>query len=412
MRLAHAVALAGLLAACNGPAPRSLHGHNQDQTMVERGRYLAAVGDCTACHTEPGGQFLAGGRTIGTPLGSIVSPNITPDKDTGIGAMSDEQFYNAMHTGVSDKHLYPVMPYPYYTKVTREDVTAIRAWLDTVPPVVNRVHADTLPFPLNIRAGLIGWNALYFTAGEWQNRPDKSAEWNRGGYIVEGLGHCGACHTPKNFLAGDENSRRLQGYALQGWFAPEITSDQHVGLGSWPVDDIVEYLRTGTNRFTSASGPMGEEISNSSSQWTMEDLRAAATYLKDQPGSNQSPPQPLAAQDPTMQAGAAIYTDECSACHDMGGAGIARLMPALQGSPFVQQREPTTLLRVVLGGTRAVATDFAPTGPAMPAMGWKLSDEQVAAVVSYIRNAWGNAAPAVSARDVRRVRTAFADERE
>ena len=229
---------------------------------------------------------------------------------------------------------------------------------------------------------------------------------------MEGLGHCGACHTPKNFLAGDENSRRLQGYALQGWFAPEITSDERVGLGSWSVDDIVEYLRTGTNRFTSASGPMGEEISNSSSHWTMEDLRAVATYLKDQPGSDQPSPQPLAAQGPEMQAGATIYTDECSACHTMEGAGIARLMPALKGSPFVQQREPASLLRAVLGGTRAVATDFAPTGAAMPAMGWKLSDEQVAAVVSYIRNAWGNAAPAVSARDVRRVRTALAVERE
>jgi mono/diheme cytochrome c family protein len=281
--------LSGLLVACEGPVPRPQHSDNQDLTQVERGRYLATVGDCTACHTGSGGKFLAGGRPIATPLGSIVSPNITPDKDTGIGAMSDEQYYNAMHTGVSDKHLYPVMPYPYYTKVTREDVTAIRAWLDTVPPVVNRVHADTLPFPLNIRANMIGWNALFFQPGDWRNRPDRSVEWNRGGYLVEGLGHCGACHTPKNILAGDENSRHLQGYAMQGWFAPNITNDAHAGLGTWSADDAVEYLRTGTNRFTSATGLMAEAIEASTSHWAIDDLRAAVTYLKDQPGGGATP---------------------------------------------------------------------------------------------------------------------------
>jgi mono/diheme cytochrome c family protein len=247
---------------------------------------------------------------------------------------------------------------------------------------------------------MIGWDELFFKAGDWQNRADKPAEWNRGGYLVEGLGHCGACHTPKNALGGDENSRHLQGYALQGWFAPDITGDKHVGIGAWSTDDIVEYLKTGANRFTTASGPMAEEIGDSTSHWTVADLRAAAIYLLDQPGRNQAPPQPLAAQDPVMQAGRAIYGDECAACHTRAGTGIARMFPTLKGSPFVQQANATSLVHVVLDGTRAVATPMAPTGPAMPAFDWKLSDDEVASVVTFIRNAWGNAAPAVSAGDV------------
>jgi mono/diheme cytochrome c family protein len=407
-RVARCAILLGALAVM--PARAQVE-DKQDFTLIERGRYLAVIGDCTACHTEPGGKFMAGGRSLETPFGNLVTPNITPDMETGIGSWSEEEFYNSMHIGVSDVRLYPAMPYPYYTKVTRDDVMAIRAWLNTVPPVVNRVQSNTLPFPFNIRASLIGWNWLFFKAETWQNRADKSAEWNRGGYLVEGLGHCGACHTPKNALGGDEDSRHLQGYALQGWFAPDITGDKHLGVGAWSVDDIVEYLKTGANRFTTASGPMAEEISDSTSHWTVADLRAAATYLLDQPGRKEAPPQAVSAQDPAMQAGRAIYSDQCAACHTMDGTGIARLLPTLHGSPFVQQQKPDSLLRVVLDGTRAVSTELAPTAPAMPALGWKLSDDQVASVVTYIRNAWGNAAPAVSADDVKRAREDAANRR-
>lgn len=373
----------------------------QDFALIARGRYLATVGDCTACHTAPGGKFLAGGRVIETPFGDLVAPNITPDQATGIGAMSDETFYKTMHDGISDVRLYPAMPYPYYTKVSRADVMAIRAWLNTVQPAVNKVHSNTLPFPFDIRASMFGWDTLFFTRAEWRDQPGKSSEWNRGGYLVEGLGHCGACHTPKNVLGADENSRHLQGYALQGWFAPDITGDKRTGLSGWSPDDIVEYLKTGTNRYTSASGPMAEEISDSTSHWTMQDLHAAAMYLLDQRGSNEAPPPPLAAQDPVMRAGAAIYVDQCSACHTMNGTGIARMLPALKGSPFVQQSNPLSLVHVVLEGTRAVATNSAPTAPAMPAFGWKLSDEEVASVLTYVRNSWGNAAAAVTGDTVR-----------
>ena len=376
----------------------------QDFETIQRGRYLATVGDCTACHTAPGGKFLAGGRSLETPFGHLVAPNITPDMQTGIGSWSDEKFYNSMHIGVSSVHLYPAMPYQYYTKVTRQDVMAIRAWLNTVPAVGNAVHSNTLTFPFNIRATMIGWDELFFHPGEWRDQPGKSAEWNRGGYLVEGLGHCGACHTPKNVLGADEAGDHLQGYALQGWFAPDITNDRRIGLGAWSVDDIVEYLKNGTNRFTEASGPMAEEINDSTSHWMTQDLRAAAVYLLDQAGAKQTAPQPVAAQDPAMQVGRAIYVDECAACHTTKGGGIARLLPALNGSPSVQQAQPDSLLHVVLEGTRAVATKGAPTGPAMPAFGWKLDDQQVAAVTTFVRNAWGNAAPAVTASDVASIR--------
>jgi len=404
--------LAALLAGLIAPPAHAQRNDMQDFPLIERGRYLAAIGDCTACHTAPGGKFLAGGRSLETPFGNLVAPNITPDQETGIGSWTDETFYNSMHNGVSDVQLYPAMPYPYYTKAKREDVMAIRAWLNTVPPVVNRVTSNTLPFPFNIRAAMVGWNELFFKAGEWQDRSDKSPEWNRGGYLVEGLGHCGACHTPKNALGGDENSRHLQGYALQGWFAPEITSDRRVGVGAWSVDDTVEYLKTGMNRFTTASGPMAEEISDSTSHWTIGDLRAAATYLLDQPGSNREAAKPVAAQDPAMQAGSAIYLDQCAACHTMDGNGIARLLPTLKDSPFVQQTRTDSLLHVMLEGTRAVSTQFAPTAPAMPAFGWKLSDDQIASVLTYVRNSWGNAAPPVSAADVKEARKELADRRD
>lgn len=406
MTIGRALLLAAL-AIFAAPAAQAQHESRQDFTLIERGHYLAIVGDCTACHTAEGGQYLAGGRPIPTPFGKLVAPNITPDPGTGIGAWSDDKFYHAMHGGGS--RLYPAMPYPYYTKATRDDVRAIRAYLNTVPPVVNHVHSNTLPFPFDIRASMIGWNALFFKAGTWQDHPGKSAEWNRGGYLVEGLGHCGACHTPKNALGGDENGQHLQGYALQGWFAPDITADKRLGLGAWSADDIVEYLKTGTNRFTSASGPMAEEISDSTSHWTVADLHAAATYLLDEPMPNEPQAQPLSAQDPRMQTGAAIYADQCAGCHTFDGSGIARLLPALKGSPFVQQRQPTSLLRVVVDGTRAVATDNAPTAAAMPAFGWKLSDAQIAAVVTFIRNAWGNAASPVDPGDVRDARQRTAE---
>jgi mono/diheme cytochrome c family protein len=385
----------------------------QDFQQMERGRYLTIVGDCAACHTLPGsGHDLAGGRAIETPFGELLAPNITPDPLTGIGAWTDEEFINAMTkgTGRNGTRLYPAMPYTYYTRITRDDALAIRAYLNSVPAVQNAVEANQLPFPFDIRASMIGWNMLYFTPGEFHPVANKSAEWNRGAYLAEGLGHCGLCHSPKNFLGGDRNSHGLQGYALQGWFAADITNGSRRGLGLWSVDDIATYLKTGHSQTSIATGLMAETISQSTSHMNDADLRAIAVYLKDQPGGNSDEnQQPVASDQPVMKVGAAIYSDQCSGCHAANGRGTPGLFPALHGSALVQQADPTSLMHVVLRGSRSIATDKAPTAAAMPEFGWLLKDDEVAAVLTYIRNSWGNAAPAVTAAEVSSARHAFAE---
>jgi mono/diheme cytochrome c family protein len=381
----------------------------QNFVQIERGRYLTAAGDCASCHTVPGsGQPFAGGRSIETPFGVVVGANITPDRETGIGAWSDELFLSALREGKGHGGalLYPAMPYPYYTKVTERDALAIRAFLNTVQPVRNRVVSNQLPFPFDVREEMKVWNALYFRSGEFKPDAAKSAEWNRGAYLVEGLGHCEACHTPKTTLGGDDVKRAFQGYALQGWFAPNITNDNQSGLGGWSVADIVSYLKAGHNTVSAATGIMAEEISLSSSQMTDADLTAIATYLKDLPGQASSSTAAVSASDPTMVAGGAIYADECSACHGMDGKGVPLLFPSLAGSPNVRSTDPTRLIRVLMEGARSVATAGEPTGPGMPWFGWKLNDAELAAVLTYVRNSRGSSASAVTADQVRSVRAA------
>jgi mono/diheme cytochrome c family protein len=403
-----AVVLASLAAAVSpAAAGRS---DPQDFVQVERGRYLAVASDCASCHTVAGSdQPFAGGRPIETPFGNIVAPNITPDRETGIGAWSDDAFDAAVRRGVrpDGSRLYPAMPFPAYTKMSRDDVIAIRAYLNTLEPVRHAVEANTLPFPFNIRMAMRAWDALYFKEGEYKPDPQRPPEWNRGAFLVDGPGHCGACHTPKSFLGGDKTSRYLQGSPLQGWFAPDITGDGRRGLGKWSGDDIVAYLRTGHNGVTAATGPMAEEIALASSRMTDSDLRAIATYLKSLPG-RQEDAQPLRADDPDMVAGRAIYRDQCSACHGLDGKGVPRLFPAIADSSSVRSNDPATLIRIVLRGARSVATDTEPTSPGMPSYGWQLDDAQVAAVLTYVRNAWGSAAKAVSAQDVSHARSDLA----
>lgn len=383
----------------------------QSFDRIERGRYLAVLGDCAGCHTAPGGAPFAGGLALQTPFGTLVAPNITPDPDTGIGNMTNGEFLSVMHEGRghNGKRLYPAMPYPAYTKMTDDDVLAMRAYFATVAPVSNRVVSNQLPFPFNVRLAMAFWNGLNFTPGRYQPNPQKSAEWNRGAYIVEGPAHCGTCHTPKTFLGGDKNGVALTGATLQGWFAPDITNDPRKGIGGWSKDDLVQYLKTGTNKWTLASGPMAEAVTHSTSRMSDEDILAIATYLKDSgEGGASAKPEPVAASNNAMRAGAAIYKDSCAACHRDSGEGEIHLFPRLAGSALVQSDDPTTLARVVLHGTRAVATAGAPTAPAMPAFDWRLDDTQVAAVLTYIRNSWGNAAGSVSASAVASQRAALA----
>ncbi len=388
------------------PARADQQPAGQDFAQVERGRYLATIADCAACHTDGRSKDqFAGGRPIETPFGKVLAANITPDRETGIGNWSDSEFDAAVRLGrrPDGSRLYPAMPFPYYTRMSQADVRAIRAYLSTVPPVRHEIHADQLPFPFSIRASMWLWDSLYFDPGSFKPDSSKSAQWNRGAYLVRGPGHCAACHTPKTGLGGDRTQQPLQGYSLQGWFAPDISGDTAFGLGDWSVEDVVAYLKNGHNRLAAASGPMAEEVADSSSRMTDADLQAIAVFLKNVPGPSQVAAS-LSPQDRQMVAGAAIYRDLCAACHQQDGSGVAYLIPNLARSSSVASREPTSLLRVVIHGAQSVGTAGEPTAPAMPSFGWQLSDEQIAAVATFVRNSWGHAAPATTASVVHKAR--------
>ena len=266
------------------------------------------------------------------------------------------------------------------------------------------MNRNTLPFPFNIRAAMIGWNALYVTLAAFVADPKRSEQFNRGAYLVEGLGHCGACHTPFNAFGAAKTAKYLEGNQIDNWTVPNITNDDHAGLGKWSVDDIVQYLKTGQTATTLASGPMKDVIENSTSKLPDADLKAIAVYLKERGAAGLAAPTPLAATDPRMQTGQAIYTDMCSACHTTSGGGIAHIFPKLAGNVIAIQDDPSSLIRIVIAGGRAAGTDSRPTAPAMPSLGFRLNDAQVAAVVTYVRNSWGNAAAPVTADMVKRLR--------
>ncbi len=389
-----ALSLSGSLALAQAP--------DQADEII-RGRYQAVLTDCAACHTAPGGKPLSGGLPLHTPFGDLVPPNITPDKETGIGDWTKEEFRSALKQGVGHggKRLYPAMPYPAYTKMSDMDVDNLWSYIRTVEPVHNAVEANQLPFPFNIRTAMLGWNMLNFTPGDFKPDPGKSEQWNRGAYIVQGAGHCGTCHTPKNLTGADKDGVALQGASLQGWYAPNITSNNHIGIGAWSDDEIVQYLKTGQNSHSIASGPMREAVQESTSMMTDGDLKAIAVYLKSVDGGPDDKPKAVAADDAHMKAGALIYHDTCSACHGLEGKGASQLFPALAGSPLVQQPSAETLTHLVLYGSQGATTPAARTTPAMPSLGWRLNDQQVANVLTYIRNSWGNAAAAVAPADVK-----------
>ena len=395
--LAVQAALGALLAA---PAIAG----EQSFELVERGKALVDAGDCVACHTQDQKKPFAGGRPIKTPFGTLYSPNITPDRETGIGAWSDADFYRAMHEGVGrdGARLYPAFPYPYFTKMRHDDVLAIRAYLNTLQPISNPSPKNELYWPLDHRVFMRGWDMLFFKPGTFTSRTDKSAEWNRGAYLVEGPGHCGACHTPKNFLGADKAAESLDGGKLQDWYAPNITNDQHLGVGSWTVDEIAEYLKTGRNVHSGAAALMSEVVRNSTSKMSDSDLHAMATYLKDTNGK--SGPPPSASDQSANDGGRTIYAESCSACHRSNGSGVPHMFPPLAKNANVQSNDPTTVVRVILQGARTAVTNSRPTASSMPSYDWKLSDSDVAAVATYVRNSWGNAAANVTADEVKSLR--------
>jgi mono/diheme cytochrome c family protein len=383
-----------------------------DYGKIERGRYLVHAGDCAACHTDDEGQPFAGGRAIPTPFGTIYSTNITPDRETGIGDWTDEQFYKAMHEGIrpDGKHLYPAFPYPWFTRLTRDDVLAIKSYLDSIPPVKQEAKPPDMPWPLSVRESVAGWNTLFFKAGTFQPNARKSKEWNRGAYLVEGLGHCGACHSPKNVLGGIKKKDRFEGGQGEGWFATSLVGNDRAGLGSWTEGEIVEYLKTGANDRARALGPMAEVVHNSTRFLTKEDLHAIAVYLKDLPAQdngqrNASAPAP---DDDRMKRGRLVYIDQCAGCHMENGTGVAHVFPPIKGNTGVHAQDPTSLARLVLEGARSATTPAKPEGFAMPAFGWKLSDQDIADVLTYIRASWGNQAQPVKASKVADVRKKIA----
>lgn len=387
--------------ATTAPAPTA-------SAQVTRGHYLVDAGDCASCHTKAGGQAYAGGRAIPTPFGVIYSVNITPDKDTGIGEWTEQDFYRAMHEGISKdgSHLYPAFPYPWFTKASRADVDAIRAYLATLKPVSQEDTPNKLPWPLSWRGAMFGWNTLYFDKGEYQPDTGKSAQWNRGAYLVQGLGHCGACHTPINALGGSKTSKPFYGgNAGSHWYAPGLGSNLRDGVGGWSVAEIVEYLKTGANAKSASAGPMSEVVMNSTQYLTDADLTAIAMYLKDRPDApSKSPPDTQSLGADALARGQALYIDNCTACHMPDGRGVAKVFPPLTGSAAIQADNPGTVIHVVLAGARMVAPASKPTGLAMPGFGWKMNNHQIADVVNYIRHAWGNRAPLVDADTVGEVR--------
>ncbi len=376
-----------------------------NKSEVERGRYLALAGDCISCHTAAGGKPYAGGLPMQTGFGIIYSPNITPDKETGIGSWSAKDFYNAMHTGRDDegKHLYPAFPYVWFTKVSQPDVQAIKAFLDTLPPVRQANKPTQLPWYMSWRGALWGWNLINFDEGEYKPNPAKSAQWNRGAYLVEGLGHCGQCHTPTRPFGGPERGSALDGGSLpEGWYAPSLSGNQRDGLGRWSAAQIVEYLKTGSTLRTATAGKMSEVVAHSTRHLDDADLESVAVYLKDIPAREATKTTPLT--DQALARGQALFVDNCIGCHMYDGGGQPGVFPTLQGSSAIQAKGAGTVIRVVLGGSHIVATASKPTGITMPAFGGKLDDEQVADVVSYIRNAWGNRASSVNAGEVAKQR--------
>jgi mono/diheme cytochrome c family protein len=372
--------------------------------QLRRGQYLVAAGDCMSCHLRDGGEPLAGGLGLNTPFGVIYTPNITSDKETGIGDWTADQFYRAMHKGIDDEgsNLYPAFPYPWFTLVSREDDDAILAFLKTTPAVKYTPSKNDLPFPLNIRSAVKGWNLLNFRARDFQADASQSAEWNRGAYLVNGLGHCGGCHTPKSALGADKSSRELQGGTLDNWVAPDLTANERTGLGSWSIDDVAEYLGTGRNAHAGAGGAMADVITYSTSLMSDADRHAMAVYLKSQAVSAS-----VAAAQPdagAMRRGAAIYSDACASCHLENGVGQPRYFPPLGPNAMLQQADPIGLEHLILAGGRIGTSPTRPSPMTMPSFAWKLTDQAVADVSTFIRNSWGNQAAAVSVSDVRSAR--------
>lgn len=375
--------------------------------QVTRGAYLARAGNCAACHTDRGGAALAGGKGIATPFGTVFASNLTPDARTGIGAWSAAQFWRAMHNGRSadGRLLYPAFPYPNFTEITRADSDALFAYLRSQVPVgqVNRPHA--LRFPYGLQASLAVWRALFFTPGVYEPVVERSIQWNRGAYLVRSLGHCAACHSPRNAFGATRDSLELSGglIPLQNWYAPSLSSAE-AGVTDGSPAELAALLRTGLTARGAALGPMAEVVFRSTQHMSDGDIAAMAEFLKSLP---QTPPHaPVAAKiDKDVQAhGASLYKNHCAACHGASGEGGGGpdgfVYVPLAGNRKVLLETPANLIHIIVNGGFPPTTAGDPRPYGMPPFGPSLKDEEIAVLATYVRGAWGNAAPPVSTLDV------------
>ena len=375
--------------------------------LIDKGRYLAAAGNCTSCHTGPEGVPYAGGHAFHTPFGTIYSTNITPDEETGIGLWTEAQFKRAMHEGVDadGRHLYPVLPYQSYTKVSDEDVSAIFAYLRTLQRESYVPPENAMKFPFGWRALMGVWKAMYLETGRFEPDPLQSADWNRGAYLVEGLSHCGACHTPRNALGSEKRLEAFSGATyldeveqgmIRPWAAVNLTSAP-AGLGPWSVEDLAKYLKTGHSQRAGTFGPMNKVIVNSSSRLTDEDIGAMAVYLKNLPAMDRNEPQKLSTDE--RQEGEHVYSIHCATCHLPTGL-LNDKGPPVADSAVVLAPDPATLINVILYG--AVVPEPEPEGAweSMEGFELKLDDEEVAALANYMRTSWGHAAGKVTIKQV------------
>lgn len=383
------------------------------------GEYLARAGDCVACHSVPDGKAFAGGLKMGSPLGNIYSTNITPDPETGIGNYSLEDFDRAVRQGIAKdgRRLYPAMPYPSYAKLTDADVAALYTFfMKQVPPVHQANKPNEIPSYLSFRWPLAIWNLLFTTSGGYVDKSAHDAEWNRGAYLVQGLGHCGACHTPRGVAwqekaLDDSKPDYLSGAELDAWYAPDLRGDVRSGLGGWSKDDIVAFLKAGHNRGETAFGSMIDVVNNSTPYLSDSDLNAIAVYLKSL--SATSTQQAVAYNDATTvalrsghasQPGATVYTGTCANCHGLDAKGFSPYIPTLAGNPIVLDDDPSSLINLVLNGSNPLVVKGTPDAYRMPQFRLQYSDQQIADVISFIRNGWGNQAPAITAAEVAKLR--------
>jgi len=381
--------------------------------------YVARVADCVACHSIPGGKGFAGGLKMGTPLGAIYSTNITPDPETGIGKYSLADFDLAVRYGIAkDGHrLYPAMPYPSYVKLADADVVALyRFFMQQVPPVHQANLKSEIPALLSFRWPVALWNVFFAPSASYVVKPGHDAAWNRGAYLVQGPGHCGACHTPRGIgmqekALDDSSAKFIAGAELDAWYAPSLRGDMRTGLGTWSTQDIAEFLAHGHNRVGSAFGSMSDVINNSTSYFSDSDIDAIAVYLKSLSASSaqQAVAYDNATTDalrnrPATQPGAAIYASDCASCHGFDAKGFTAYMPALAGNPVVLDENPSSLINVVLNGSVPLVAKGAPDAYRMPQFRQQLSDQDAADVITFMRTRWGNQAPAVTATQVGKLR--------